>query len=265
MHPASGGLCRGGILSAWARMKHFAPKVLLLGGLLAASSLLAVDVFEGKVSLGFKSGREKEMVVDYAMKDGLVRMEPKLADAGGSAMIFDWAKKEMTMLMPEQRMYMVMPLNQGQPRPGGEVQEHAPAGKIEKTGKTETILGYLCEQLVYTENNAVTEMWVTEKLGAFMGISGGGPGDGGMGGMMGGMMGGGRKAKKSADAGWEEALKGMKAFFPLRVISKDAKGKESFRLEAKSIEPGSLPSSLFAPPAGFQKFSMPGFGGMMGG
>lgn len=239
-------------------MKNFVQTVLLLGGLLAASSLVAANVFEGKVTLGMKSAKEKEMVIDYAMKEGLVRMEPKMAEAAGSAMIFNWEKKEMTVLMPEQSMYMVMPLNQGQGRPGAPMPEREPTGKIEKTGKTETILGYLCEQLIYTDKDTATEMWVTEKLGTFMGLGGGG------GNPMGGMMGGGRGSKKSGDAAWEQALKGMTGFFPLRVISKDGKGKEVFRLEAKAIEPGSLPASLFAPPAGYQKFAMPSFPGMGG-
>jgi hypothetical protein len=72
---------------------------------------------------------------------------------------------------------------------------------------------------------------------------------------------GGRKQSANA-AKWEEALKGSKGGFPLRVISHDAKGKETFRMEAKKIEPGPLPDSLFAPPAGYQKFEMPNMGGL---
>jgi len=220
-------------------------------GLLLAPGLASAGVFEGKVSLGLKSGRDQEMIIDYAMKDGLVRMEPRMAEAEGAAMIFNLAKLEMTMLMAEQRMYMVMPLKAAAAKA---VNDRDPGtAKLEKTGKTETILGYVCEQYIVTDKSAVTELWVTDKLGTFMGTSGANP--------MAGMMGGGGKSANAA--AWEEALKGKEGFFPLRVIAKDKASKETFRLEAKKIEPGSLPASLFEPPAGFQKLDMSGMG--MGG
>jgi hypothetical protein len=96
----------------------------------------------------------------------------------------------------------------------------------------------------------------------FMGLGqqgGGGGMFGGGGGGGGGMFGGGHKSANASK--WEEALKG-KGGFPLRVISTDAKGKQAFKMEATKIEPGNLPDSLFVPPAGYQKFQMPDFGGM---
>ena len=77
--------------------------------------------------------------------------------------------------------------------------------------------------------------------------------------MGGGGLFGGRKA--AAGAKWEEALKGHGGF-PLRVVSRDAKSNESFRMEATKIEPGSLPASLFTPPAGYEKFQMPDLGNL---
>lgn len=224
------------------------PRFAALCGLLLAPVLVTAAVFEGKVTLGLKAAKEKEMVIDYAMKDGLTRMEPKMAEADGVAMIFNLAKQELTMLMPEQNMYMVMPMKAAAAKAAQ--QAKGPEPKVEKTGKTDTILGYLCEQYLMTDKDAVTEMWVTDKLGTFMGASGGNP--------MEGMMGGG---KPKGAAAWEAALKGKEGFFPLRVVSKDGKGKEVFRLEAKKIEPGALPASLFAPAPGMQKFNMPMMGG----
>ena len=106
------------------------------------------------------------------------------------------------------------------------------------------------------DKGTVTEMWVADGLGTFMGLGSGGGGGNPMAGMFGG---GGKKSANAAK--WEEALKG-KGGFPLRVISRDAKGKQSFKMEATKIEPGSLPDSLFAPPAGYEKFAMPDFGSM---
>ncbi len=49
------------------------------------------------------------------------------------------------------------------------------------------------------------------------------------------------------------------------MVSRDAKGKEVYKMEATKVEPGKLPESLFQPPADFQKFQMPSLGGLMKG
>ncbi|MBA3849477.1 MAG: hypothetical protein C0502_05705, partial [Opitutus sp.] len=134
-----------------------------LSGVVVAFAALSAAAFEGKVSLGMKSGRDAEQVIDYAMKGTRGRMEPKMADAGGTAMIMDWEKQEMIVLMPEQQMYMVMPLKK--PQAAARPEQAAPEQKVEKTGRTEKILGYLCEEYVTTEGGQTTEMWITEELG----------------------------------------------------------------------------------------------------
>lgn len=223
------------------------------GCTLGLAAAVGAAAFEGKVSLGMKSGRDAEQVIDYAMKGTRVRMEPKMADAGGAAMIMDWEKQEMIVLMPEQQMYMVMPLKKA--AAGARPEQASPEQKVEKTGRTEKILGYECEEYVTTEGGQTTEMWITEELGTFAGLGGGNP--------MAGMMGGGG-AKTAAPSSWERALQSKKGVFPLRVISRDAKGRETFRLEAKKVEPGTLPDSHFAPPSGYQKLAMPTMPGFSG-
>jgi hypothetical protein len=165
-------------------------------------------------------------------------------------MIMDLKKLEMIMLMEEQKTYMVMPMKQTIEKAVANAEIKDP--DIEKTGRTETILGYKCDEYITKDKKTTTEVWIAHGLGAFMGMGEGG--GGGMGGMFG---------KKKA-GGWEEKFKG-KPGFPLRVISRDAKSKETFRMEATKIEPGALPASLFQPPAGWQKFQMPDLGGLLKG
>lgn len=224
---------------------------LLLPAFLAAAAALGAAPFEGKVTLGMKSGKDKEMVIQYTLKEGMVRSEIQVEGAEGMASIIDWKKMEMTMLMTDQRMYMVMPLKNAMA--GAAEAAGAHDTKVEKTGETETILGYLCEKYITTDNKDTVEMWVTDKLGTFMGIQSGGGGS-----PMAGMFGGGAKKK----SGWEEAVKGKENFFPLRVVGRNAKGKETFRMEAKSVEPGPVPASAFTVPEGWQKFEMPNLGDM---
>lgn len=221
-------------------------RFLAVGALLTCSQL--ASAFEGKIGLAMTDPRGNTMNMDYAMKDQKIRMDMN-GRGHQAAMIMDVAKKEMIMLMPDQGMYMVMPMKQTIDK--AMEQAGASTADVEVTGKTETILGYKCSQILVKDKGNVTEAWVAEGLGNFMGMSGGG----------GGPFGGGRSAQA---AKWEEVIKG-KGGFPLRVITRDAAGKQLSKMEATKIEPGSLPDSLFAPPAGFQKFDMPNMGGMFKG
>jgi hypothetical protein len=225
----------------------------LLSRLFAVSALLAAVqsfAFEGKVSLALTAERGRPMNMDYSLKGQKVRMDMN-AEGNQVAMILDTAKQEMLMLMPDQQMYMAMPMKKTMEQVADKA--GASTADVEITGKTETILGYKCSQILVKDKGTVTEAWVADGLGAFMGL--------GSGGMGGGMFGGGKSAKA---AKWEEVIKN-KGGFPLRVITRDANGKQVTKMEATKIEPGSLPDSLFIPPAGYQKFNMPNMGGMFPG
>ncbi|HVT73280.1 MAG TPA: DUF4412 domain-containing protein [Lacunisphaera sp.] len=232
-------------------------RFLVIGGLVVASHAFGAEAFEGKVSFALSGDRGHGQNMDYSIKGQKLRVD---FDAQGHAAssIMDLDKLEMTMLMPEQGMYMVMPIK----KPVEQAAQHATEGtaEVERTGRTETILGHKCDELVVKDKGTTTNMWVASDLGTFMGL-GGGAGGRPSGGGLGGMFGGGHKASSSAGAKWEEALKG-KGGFPLRVISHDAAGKESFKMEVTKIEPGSLPDSLFQPDPGLKKFQMPDIGGM---
>lgn len=217
----------------------------LLGGLLSALTVLShATAFEGRVTLAISGGKGRTMPITYSMKGTLVRMDIE-AEGHAMASIINLGKKEMLMLMPGQQMYMVMPMQDavGNAVNDAELKQH----NIEKTGRTDTILGYKCEEYVSKDRSTTTEIWIAEGLGTFMGLGGGNP-----------MMGGGRGR---SSAGWEKAFKG-KPGFPMRVVTRDAKSAETFKMEVTKIEPGAVPDSQFQPPAGFQKFPMPGLGGL---
>jgi hypothetical protein len=157
-------------------------------------------------------------------------------------------------------MYMVRPM----PKPTAEDEKKDLKAvddfTVERTGKTETILGYKCEQVFVKSKNTNVEVWATDQLGTYMGTQPGGAGGGG------GMFGRGRQTAAQGQA-WEKVFQG-KDFFPLRSISLDSKGKELMRMDVVAIDKKSLPQSEFEPPADFQKFDMggllkgaiPGFG-----
>jgi len=223
-------------------------RTLVLGGFLSALvGAVPAAAFEGRITLAMTSGKDSHTIT-YAIGKEAVRMEMG-AEGRTMATIVSPAKREMIMLMPEEKMYMVMAFNETADAVKDEDLKQA---NLERTGRTETILGYACEEFISKDRSSTTEIWVTKELGTFIGASGGEGGGGG------GIMGMGRR-NRSAGGKWEAAFKGKPAF-PLRVVSRDAKGKEVSRMEATKIEPGSLPASLFQAPAGWERFQMPNLG-----
>lgn len=199
--------------------------------------------FEGRVAFKMSSARGQPQELSYQIKGDKIRVEMPGQKAMGG-MIMDLTRKETTMLMDEQKMYMTMAMPEPAAAGQGKKGEDA---TLEKTGEKETILGHAAEKYVATSAEGKTDLWLAEGLGTFMMARGGGP--------MGGKRGG------DAPQAWERALAG-KELFPLRVVGHDKDGKESFRMEVTALEKKSLPDTLFTPPAGYQKFDM---GGMMKG
>lgn len=243
-------------------------RLLLVSAVLAPAALMAAS-FEGKVTMKMTSGKNQTQDITYSVKGDKIRMEMPAQKGAAGSMIMDTTKKEMIMMMDEQKMYMVMSMAGALEA----AEKKSDDVKLEKTDETEKILGYTATKYILTEKNTETEMWLAEGLGTFMGFSNRNPM-------------GGRGRGQSAPAGWERALEG-KDLFPLRVVgregggsskgkgaekSKDGKGggkeragNESFRMEVTAIDKASLPDSLFSPPAGYQKFDMGGMGGLMKG
>ena len=221
--------------------------LFLLAGLLAAVAfpvaIRAAD-FEGTVKMKMTGPRGAPHDMTFSLTKGKSRIDMQTREGGNPAILFDQAKQEMTILMPEQRMYMVRPLPKPGELPAGAPNEEA---TLEKTDETEKILGYDCVKYISKSRDGTTELWLTDQLGTFMGLGGGNPM----------APGGGRGRRGPMPEGWANALRG-KDVFPLRVITRDGSGKESFRMEATAVNKGSLPDSTFTPPADFQKFDMEG-------
>ncbi len=224
-------------------------KLTLLVVTLSLPAAALAAPFEGKVDFALTSGRGQPQRMTYQLKGDKLRMELPTPQGKGT-MLVDPAKKEMLMLMDEQRMYMVMAMPDVQAQAAEAASGDA---QLEKTGQKEKIAGYEAEKYIVTHEGMKTELWLAEGLGTFM-FGGGNP-------MMGGR--GGRGAGPAMQ-GWERALAG-KELFPLRVISRGKDGKETFKLEATSVQKQSLPDSLFTVPADYQKFDMGMMRGMMPG
>ena len=239
-------------------------RLLSIGTLLLAPAAFAADAFEGKIEMTMtaSNSKDKPQVMVYTVRSDATRIDLK---GQPISMIYNLPKHESLILMHEQKMYMTkviepsdIPAKEGKESDRDAKPEHA--SDIEATGKTETICGYTCNQFLVKDGKNLTEMWLAEGLGSFMGMgSGGTGGGGGMGGMFGK-----KKSNAAAAAKWETVLKG-KGGFPMRVISHDSAGKDTFKMEATKVEKGGVTNADFTAPAGYSKFQMPNLGDMLKG
>ncbi len=228
-------------------------RMKLLPSLMAATALLSPLVmsaanFEGRVTMAMTDKRGTTIPMTISAKAPHTRMDFETPQ-GAAGMIVDQGKQEVTILMPQQKMYMV------QPTPNAAVDEAMKdnTGAPEKTDEHAKIAGYDTTKYVMKTKDGTTDIWVTDQLGTFMGFG------------TEAMSSFGRRGKRgnSAEDAWEKAFQGKDAF-PLRVISTGPSGKQTFKMEATSVEKKSLPDSTFVPPSDFQKLDMSAMGGMGG-
>jgi hypothetical protein len=194
--------------------------------LVLAPTCAFAQAFEGVVTakmLGTDSGREP-VEAQYYVRDGVLRVEMAARGRGGDAhsvIIMDPAAKTNYVLMPAQRMYMVMPT------PTGSSEQRHP--DILKTGRKETVAGHECEHWLVKEPTGDIDACVATGLGTFL--------------MSGGM---------GREAGWSGSLREQQGF-PLKV----ARAGGATIMEVTKIERKRLDPALFAPPADYQKMEMP--------
>lgn len=208
--------------------------VLLLSAtfILWQTSGVAQTPFEGKIKIKI-SEEGKTHLMDYLIKGEKIRFELNDVDGVG-AMIFDAQSKKMMIVMPQQQMYMEMPLDDT--AENSYFEDESFEDKLTMTGEKKVIKGYECEKWIVEDEDFTTESWITDKLGGFM--------------FMGNPMG-----ENGSD--WKSKLT-AKNFFPMQVNVYKS-GKLVNTIEVVDVNPQNLDNSLFSVPSGFQKFEMPSF------
>ena len=203
-----------------------------LTALALATVSLAKD-FEGKLEMTMTAGK-KSIPMTYFIKTGKVRFEMKPDAKTTSIGLLDAESGAMTMLMPEQKMYMTFSLKGAA--------EMAPGSTFEETGRTETIAGKTCAEYIVTDKKTVMEIWATSELRGAANISDAFS----------------RRGQRSA---WENELV-RRNLFALRTIAKNKKGVEQSRMECTAIHEEKLDDALFQVPEGYSK--VPGLGDLLG-
>jgi len=212
--------------------------LIAMAGALVLPSALSAAAFEGKVTLTLTNKREEPQTVTLFMREGALKVD-MATERGQVTSVMDFKNHQTTIIMHEQRMYMVQPIRQdAQQHVQENVNKDFPPD-VHVTTEKDTILGYDCTKIIATGKDGVSEIWITDQLGQFMGLAPGGAFLGG---------------RRQVPPQWETILKG-KDFFPLRVIVRN-KDKQVSRMDVTSVEKMHFADSDFTAPEGYQKLDI---------
>ena len=201
-----------------------------------AHSAAGGESFEGTIQMKGQ-GEGGSQTINYLVKKDRVRIEFGEKSEDQAIMILDYNRKKIYMVMPDEKGYLEMALESIElgKTERGEVKE-----KLVKTGKTETISGYRCEQWLLKGEEGEVEICAAKGIGFFLqpqGIS----------------------AKRAGPrSSWTDQLT-AEGLFPFRMVERSPSGEEKSRWEVTKVEKKKLSDSLFQPPAGYEKIQMPEF------
>ena len=207
----------------------------------SAAGVYAAGSFEGEVDMKMTTHNGKTMMMDYFVKGHKMRTQMDSDDgkfSGGA--IYDVQTNQMIMVMDKQKMYMVSQLHPEKFHYGND--KHF---KLTKTGRTLSILGHSCQEWDYTSDDDNGKVWMASGIGNWWAEEMAAQAD---------------KMPSDQRALVKAAIE--QKLFPLKWESDDKSGNEKSGMEAVKVEKKSLPSSMFAPPAGYKKFDM---GSLLGG
>jgi hypothetical protein len=207
-------------------------KIRSLVGLFILSAMVLAFVgtgysqeqFEGKVTFNVYDNGELQ-TLEYYVKGDKIRFD---SNEQGQV-IMDPTAKQFMVIMPQQKMYVVMQIPdtkmKSEDTPG-----MSDAAKFNKTGETKEILGYTAEKWTYKDGDDEGEAWMTREIGAFKMFN---------------------NPMQEDKPQWQKDIEEA-GYFPLEVYEN---GKKVF--EVTNIKKESLDQSMFEAPAGYQKMDMP--------
>ncbi len=190
-----------------------------------ALSLVGAAPFEGEITMSSIEPTKPAKTITYDVKGTKMRFEApdSAGPMSGGYVIFDTTSKKMTAVQDAKKTAMVMDMGaMGQGLPPG-TPPAGPKPTVDKSGKTDTVAGYSCEQWKISDPGGErTDVCVAQGISfPVMGRHGG---------------------------GWMSQLDNS---FPLRAVSYDSAGKEKSRMEVTKIEKKSLDDTMFQVPAGY--------------
>ncbi|MGE5456920.1 MAG: DUF4412 domain-containing protein [Methanococcaceae archaeon] len=193
--------------------------------------------FEGVVDVKISGTKEDNKVKLYVKNDmARVEMNENAKDESShpktGSMIFK--DKKMIVLMPEKKQYFERKFDLSEKKDKYDKKVNLDKN-LQKTGKTQTILGHTAEQWLGHDDNGENEIWMTNELGSLPLLK--------------------TFGATENDQEWQKKL--AEGYFPLLGIQRTVAGKEKGRFEVTNIEQKSLSNDIFSPPGDFKKMEMP--------
>lgn len=197
-----------------------------------SSLSIAQDKFQGKVTFEV-SDEGQNQKISYFVKGNKFLIQPAEGEgAGQGSMIYDGDKKAMIILMNEQKMYMEMPID-----PMNEISKNESTGEeyFVKTGKSQEILGYSCDEFEFKDQNNKGFALMTKELGSFMFMD---------------------DPESGGSTEWQKEIMN-EGYFPMLVKEQNSSGELKTVFKVVDLKQMILDDDMFSAPAGYSKFDMP--------
>ena len=197
-----------------------------------SSLCLAQDRFQGKVTFEVNDEGQNQQI-SYFVKGNKFLIQPVDGEgAGQGSMIYDGDKKAMIIIMNEQKMYMEMPID-----PMKEMSENESTGEdyFVKTGNSQDVLGYSCDEFEFKDNNNKGLALMTKELGSFMFMD---------------------DPESGGAAQWQKEIMN-EGYFPMLVKEQNSSGELKTVFKVVDLKKMLLDDKMFSAPPGYSKFDMP--------
>jgi hypothetical protein len=201
--------------------------------------------FEGVVTMKMTGeGLSAEPVI--FIKGTRSRMEMEMRGIE-HVMIMDTEKNTMTMMMPEQKQYMVADLQQIAESAAAVAPDSSKLEdiRVEATDRKETVAGIECQHYLVTseKRKGQADLCLAKGMGNFFGMSGGGP------------------MSRGRNTGMPVELQRLASKFPEGAFLLKGEYTEGeqvrMTLEVTRVEKKPVSDDLFTPPAEYKKVKMP--------
>ncbi len=209
------------------RLRNLSVIFLLFAAILVLpGKIYSQDQFEGKVTFNVYDNGESH-TMQYFVKGSKLRFDANEKGHEGQ-IIMDPSAKQFMIIMPQQKMYMVMPIPDIKDKPNTSTDIGDKADFV-KTGETKDILGYTAEKWTYKNGDDQGEAWMTKEIGGFQLFD---------------------NPMQQDQPQWQKDLQ-AEGYFPLLVYENGDKVFEVTNIDKKSLD-----ATMFEPPAGYQKMDM---------
>ncbi|HCA81134.1 MAG TPA: hypothetical protein DEP53_15495 [Bacteroidetes bacterium] len=202
---------------------------LLFVATVNAQDILRSSSFEGIIHVQFQSV-DAFQLLELSVKQGKIRVDATYRESGFAYVLLDYNARKRYLVLPSRELYLEFAL----PDFRGDLRQAKIPVNFEKTGSTEVIAGYLCEQLKAKFDEGEIAIWATTEIGSpgtFYLVPG---------------------SVQIELEPWQKEILSF-GYFPLKMVLDDGSGEQRVVFEATAIEKKSLGESRFLIPSGYEK------------